>query len=516
MDRVRFPEVARITIYLVRRFSFQRFHFEAFLPNTRLLPMAALVGLLGGLVGALYVTALNSLSLLFFPAPWAKTIPTFIRTPFTMSITWSNWAHWLVLITAGVLTALGVKFLGDPGDTELLVDNIHVHGGAPEEGMKQLRSLIPISLINIAAGSGIGPEAPLSQTNGTIGSWLAKRWGVTEDETRILTITGMAAGFTVLFAAPLGAAVFALELLHRKGLRYFEVLLPAVTGTLVGYVVYTALTALGLHPVWNIDTILHLSRNIQVVDFAWAIAAGIVGAIIAASFTYLFVFVRWLFHPLPMWAKPIVTGVVLGGLAFLSPYALTFSELQLMHLGVLEKVSVATLLLAVVAKLIAVAVSMAGGWKGGFIIPMFFSGYCLGRAGSHFLPGHPNAVILAVCLMVAINVGVTKTPIGSTLVVTEMTGMRLLPPALIAGLLSFYLTSNVYLIESQQRRDGVEGESSGPMDPTLDDEMGLDDIIREDDRARPATKRSRPIKSAPHDVATVTSDTAKLSDPRDA
>ena len=477
--------------------------------------MAALTGLLGGLVGALYVTALNSLSLLFFPAPWAKTIPTFIKTPFTMSITWSNWAHWLVLIAAGVLTALGVKFLGDPGDTELLVDNIHVHGGAPEEGMKQLRALIPISLINIAAGSGIGPEAPLSQTNGTIGSWLAKHWGVTENETRILTITGMAAGFTVLFAAPLGAAVFALELLHRKGLRYFEVLIPAVTGTLVGYMVYTAFTGLGLHPVWNIDSVLHLSREIQVADYGWAIAAGVVGAIIAASFTYLFVFVRWLYHPLPTWAKPIVTGVVLGGLAFLSPYALTFSELQLMHLGVLETVSVATLLLAVLAKLLAVAVSMAGGWKGGFIIPMFFSGYCLGRAGSHFLPGHPNAVILAVCLMVAINVGVTKTPLGSTLVVTEMTGLRLLPPALVSGLLSFYLTSNVYLIESQQRRDGVEGERSGSMDSTLDDEMGLDAIIRPEAPAKPAPKFLHQVEPAPHNPPSDSEATAKKSDPRD-
>ena len=110
-----------------------------------------------------------------------------------------------------------MKLLGDPGDTELLVDNIHVHGGAPEEGMRQLRSLIPISLVNIAVGSGIGPEAPLSQTNGTIGRGCRKRWGLTENETRILTITGMAAGFTVLFAAPLGASVFALELLHRKG-----------------------------------------------------------------------------------------------------------------------------------------------------------------------------------------------------------------------------------------------------------------------------------------------------------
>ncbi|MEO5724465.1 MAG: chloride channel protein [Ilumatobacteraceae bacterium] len=476
----------------------QRYHFEAFLSNTRLLPMAALVGLLGGLVGALYVTAMNSLTMLFWPAPWADRVNDFLPTPFSTTITWSNSAHWLVLIAAGLLTALGVKLLGDPGDTELLVDNIHVHGGAPAEGMRQLRALIPISLINIAAGSGIGPEAPLSQTNGTIGSWLANRWGLTEDETRILTITGMAAGFTVLFAAPLGAAVFALELLHRKGLRYFEVLLPALTGSIVGYAVYSSLTTLGLHPVWNLDTVLHLSRELTAVDFAWGVAAGVVGAIIATAFTYLFVLVRRLYSPLPALTKPIVTGVLLGALAFLSPYALTFSELQLMHLGLLEKVTVGTLLLAVVAKLLAVAVSMAGGWKGGFIIPMFFSGYCLGRVGSQVLPGHPNAVVLAICLMVSINVGVTKTPIGSTLVVTEMAGLRLLPPAMIAALVSFFLTSNVYLISSQQRRDSIHGEESEQAPTPLADEMGVGQILKAHDRSEADKTNLLPGGDAPH------------------
>ncbi len=38
-------------------------------------------------------------------------------------------------------------------------------------------------------------------------------------DTRILTITGMAAGFTVLFGAPLGSAFFALEILHRRYLH---------------------------------------------------------------------------------------------------------------------------------------------------------------------------------------------------------------------------------------------------------------------------------------------------------
>ena len=64
--------------------------------------------------------------------------------------------------------------------------------------------------------------------------------------------------------------------------------------------------------------------------------------------------------------------------------------------------------------------------------------------------------------MAAANVGVTKTLLGSTLVVTEMGGMRLLPTTLLAALVAMMLTSSVGLIESQRERS--------PMDPVPTDD----------------------------------------------
>src|SRR5699024_3623176 len=101
-----------------------------------------------------------------------------------------------------------------------------------ERDLRRLPPLIPISLLCIASGGGLGPEAPLVQTTGTAGSWAAGRAALSPRDRRIVTITGMAAGFTVLFGAPLGSAVFALEILHRRGLEYYEALMPAVLGSL--------------------------------------------------------------------------------------------------------------------------------------------------------------------------------------------------------------------------------------------------------------------------------------------
>jgi H+/Cl- antiporter ClcA len=57
--------------------------------------------------------------------------------------------------------------------------------------------------------------------------------------------------------------------------------------------------------------------------------------------------------------------------------------------------------------------------------------------------------------MVAVNVGVTKTPLGSTLIVAGMAGFTALPTMLIAALVSLLLTSRVGFIDTQRTRDGA-------------------------------------------------------------
>ena len=60
-------------------------------------------------------------------------------------------------------------------------------------------------------------------------------------------------------------------------------------------------------------------------------------------------------------------------------------------------------------------------------------------------------------MMVALCVGVTKTPLGTTLVVTEMAGLPLLPVTLIAAIVALVLSRPVTLIETQRGRDPETG-----------------------------------------------------------
>jgi H+/Cl- antiporter ClcA len=153
---------------------------------------------------------------------------------------------------------------------------------------------------------------------------------------------------------------------------------------------------------------------------------------------------------LPADLRPVLGGVVLAGLGALSPWALTYGETQLgelagAHLAIAALVAIAAL------KLVATSVTLASDWKGGFIIPLFFMGATLGQLAHHALPG-TNETLLMATMMVALCVGVTKTPLGTTLVVTEMAGLPLLPVTLIAAIVALVLSRPVTLIETQRAR----------------------------------------------------------------
>ena len=184
-----------------------------------------------------------------------------------------------------------------------------------------------MSVLTIAAGGAAGPEAPLVTTCGTLAGWFARKRSLTVDEGRCVTIAGMAAAFTVLFGAPLGSAIFALEILHRRGMQYTEALLPAIVGSLMGFVCYVTITGADLVPAWHIPGVARL----HAADLLWAAAAGVAGALIAVVFTYLTLGLRWILRAVPAAARPVIGGLGLASLALCSPYALTFGEVQTGH-----------------------------------------------------------------------------------------------------------------------------------------------------------------------------------------
>jgi H+/Cl- antiporter ClcA len=350
----------------------------------------------------------------------------------------------IVMPLAGLVIGLVIYFLGNPGEIAVIVDNIHFRGGRLDA--RKNPSMLLASLVSISAGGSAGPEAPLVQVTGSFGTWFADRLNLNGEELRSMSLAAMAGGFTALFGAPLGGAMFALEILHHQHVvEYYEALLPAIVSSCASYLVFAAITKLGIAPTWHFP---HYTLN-NIDDFALAIVFGIIGAIAGWIFMAIFRGCDRLLAriPGPIYVQTTVAGLVLGGFAAFLPLTRYFGHHELE--AVLDgSFPVFFLLGLAFAKMATISITVTGGWRGGFIIPIFFTGACIGKAIAVLIPGI-NPALAMICTMAALNASVTRTPISTTLLLSKLTNFAPFTPILFASLVGFFLAPKVPLITSQ-------------------------------------------------------------------
>lgn len=350
----------------------------------------------------------------------------------------------IVMPLAGLFIGLVIHFLGNPGEIGLLVDNIHFRGGRLDS--RENPSMILASLASISAGGSAGPEAPLVQVTGSFGTWVADRLKLQGENLRSLSLAGMAAGFTALFGAPLGGAIFALEILHHQHiLEYYEAILPAIVSSCASYVVFVVITSLDIGPTWSFPQ--YQLDNVD--DFAMAILYGVLGAIAGWIFVGIFRLCDRLFTrlPGPVYLQTTLAGLGLGILTALFPLTRYFGHHELNSVIGAGFSPFALLGLASV-KMLAISITVNGGWRGGIIIPLFFTGACIGKAVAFTIPSL-DPVLAMICTMAALNAAVTRTPVSTTLLMAKLTGISPFTPVLFASLIGFFLAPRVPFIASQ-------------------------------------------------------------------
>lgn len=349
----------------------------------------------------------------------------------------------IVMPLAGLFIGLVIHLLGNPGEIALVVDNIHLRGGRVDT--RENPAMILASLASISVGGSAGPEAPLVQVTGSFGTWVADRLQLQGENLRTLSIAGMAAGFTALFGAPLGGAIFALEILHHQHvLEYYEAILPAIVSSCASYVVFIVITHLELAPTWNFPQ--YQLDNID--DFAIAILYGVLGALAGWLFILIFRFCDRLFAiPAPVYLRTTLAGLGLGILAALFPLTRYYGHHELNSV-IRADFSLFFLLCLAFVKMLAISITVTGGWRGGIIIPLFFTGACIGKAVTLTIPSL-EPVLAMICTMAALNAAVTRTPVSTTLLLAKLTGFSSFTPILFASLVGFFLAPKVPFIASQ-------------------------------------------------------------------
>ncbi len=373
---------------------------------------------------------------------------------------------WVVTALGGLLVGLSLRTLGVPGEIAAVVDNIHLRRGRID--VRQTPSMAVASLLSIAFGGSAGPEAPLVQIIGSLGSWLGDRLRLYGSLVRTLTFCGMAAALGAFFGAPLGGALFALEIPHRRGMEYYEALIPSLVAAFVSFEVFRVLV-----PSHGVLFPFPEVPGVTLGTGLMGVGLGVLGAGLGVAFITLFRTMGRVLHRFE--GRPVLLatagGLALGLLASAYPAdvpttVLFWGEFEARDLVLasadgLGRGAVSMLLLLALGKAVAIGLTLHTGFRGGFIFPLFFIGAAVGLSLSLAAPVVSPAVA-ALCLMAALNVAVTRTPISTTVILTTLSGTSMVPVIGAASLVSFLLTTPVSLIRTQRSRRPPTRWAEGP------------------------------------------------------
>ncbi|MGB3669608.1 MAG: chloride channel protein [Phormidesmis sp.] len=406
---------------------------------------SAAIGIVGGLVATVYYFVLEAM----MHGVW-HTLPDWVNPYFPSWLATHNYV-WIATTIGGLCVGIILYVMGLPGEMATVVDNIHRSGRID---IRKTPAMVIASLVAITAGGSAGPEAPLVQVNGSFGSWLGDRLQLKQSNVRVLTFCGMSAALGAFFGAPIGAALFALEIPHRRGLEYYEAVAPAVISAMLSFAVFRISTGITIGGFYHFESIPTLTP----MNLLEGLLLGVVGAGVAVMFIYVFRLIGYLLAPLEHNQIALATlgGLCIGLIAFFFPQTLFFSEEQI-H-TVIETGSalgVTMLVLIAIAKMFAISFTLHSGFLGGFIFPLFFIGANVGLAIAIAVPQvHPTVGM--VCLMAAVNVAVTKTPVSTSIILSVLSGTAMLPVIVIASFTSFILTGQIAMIGTQRSRSTEE------------------------------------------------------------
>jgi CIC family chloride channel protein len=415
--------------------------------------LSVAVGIVAGL-GAILFEELLRLAVYYFlhlPAGFLEPSRT---TEAAMVATLAVHRHWLYLIipalgglTVGLIVMLLAPEAGGEG-ADAMIESFHHREGYIRRRVPLIK--IVVSAITIGSGGSAGKEGPIAQIGAGFGSILASLLNLKPKVRRILVLAGAAGGIGAIFHAPLGAALFAPEVLYREAEFETAAIMPCIVSSIVASSVFDQYYG---------RTALFFPGH---VDFTpkELLPYFIFGCFIAlAGYAFIKVFIsahKNIFGPLniPRFLKPALGGLILGAIAYLAPPVLDggYGWIQTAMQGELFW---ATMLALAFLKIVATSTTVGSGGSGGILGPSVFIGSMLGGAfgflGHKIAPGwiiHPNSFVL-----VGIGGffgGVAKVPVSAIIMASEMCGSyTLLVPLMLVAAVAYILLGSHSIYEKQ-------------------------------------------------------------------
>ena len=300
------------------------------------------------------------------------------------------------------------------------------------------------TLLTHVGGGSAGREGTAVQMGGAIADQFTTLFKLSSAERKTILIMGVSAGFAAVFGTPWAAAVFALEIMSFKKVK-FENIIPSFAAAFGAH--YICLAWMVKHTAYSIDIIPSISAS----TISWTMLAGLIFGLAALLFIYTSKFFEGLFAKIkfePM--RPFIGGIIIA------LFIVVANSTKYIGLGIpsiVDAFNEPAGSFDFALKILLTSLTLSAGFKGGEVTPLFFIGAALGNILIWFIP-FPMA-LLAGMGFVAVFAGATHCVIASIIMGIELFGIQ---AGLYVGLASMvaYFASGMNGIYSAKLKIGAK------------------------------------------------------------
>jgi chloride channel protein, CIC family len=424
-------EIARIPLSLLTRLRLILFGHEDL---AGIIFWATLVGICGALASVAFRESIRLLELVF-------TGQASGLVSGASQLVW--WHRVLVPVIGGALAGWALYILGSRFISLKVAD--YMEAVLVGDGRISLRGTLlrsASSLLTIGSGGSIGREGSMVQLSAMIASRIGQLARAPVPRLRLLVACGGAAGIAAAYNAPISGALFVSEIV--LGSLAMDTFGPLVVASVISDA--TIHRFLGYGPVFNVPHVQFASNW----ELAFYIVLGVLLGHLAPPFLGLIDFTKGRFVRLglPLYWQLALGGVVVGVISIYVPqvwgngYSVISNILQGNPLGL-------SLLLILVAKVLATAATAGSGAVGGVLTPTLFIGCAVGALFGGLFHHLMPTIVSVPAAYALIGMGsflsaTTLAPLTSILLMFEMTGdYEIVLPLMLACVTSHY-TAKVY------------------------------------------------------------------------
>jgi H+/Cl- antiporter ClcA len=332
------------------------------------------------------------------------------------------------------------------GGNNLIIDTIHAE--SEQVPLRMAPMVLVGTVLTHLFGGSAGREGTAVQMGASLADEIAHRFRVDRATRRQLLAAGIAGGFGSVFGTPIAGLIFGLEVVCLGRLEY-DALVPALIASLVGDWV-TRHLGVG-HTIYPAAPVVELGPLVA----GKLVVIGIAMALATIAFVELTHRLKKLFEariprlPIRMFA---------GGCVILLLWAIVGTD-DYLGLGVPMIVRAFQdpdlVVWAFAAKLVFTAVTLASGFLGGEVTPLFFVGATLGSVCARLL-GLPIELGAGVGIA-AVFAAAANTPLALSIMAVELLGTALFPHVVVVCVVAYLLSGHRGIYPSQRILRGKHG-----------------------------------------------------------